>query len=276
MSVVLIAPEGMLGRACAEHLDREGVAYQGVSRPDIDVTSSESVRAALKGASVVLNCSAFTDVDGAETREDEATEVNGEGVRHLAEACLAEDALLVHVSTDYVFPGHADAPYPVDAALDPINAYGRSKAAGEEAIRTTGTRHLIVRTSWLYAPWGTNFVRTMAKLAAERDTLRVVNDQRGRPTSAQHLARVMWGLVQAKVEGTFHGTDGGEATWFDLASHVVGRVRPACRVDPCSTDEFPRPAPRPSYSVLDLAPIEAVLGPMTPWRSNVDAVLEQL
>ena len=147
---------------------------------------------------------------------------------------------------------------------------------GEAAIRAATGAHLILRTSWLYAPWGKNFVLTMRKLGAERDALTVVNDQRGRPTSAQHLADASYRLLEAGATGTLHVTDGGECTWFDLAKAVIETVNPNCDVQPCSSDAFPRPAKRPAYSVMDLGPTEALIGPMPDWRDNVAAALQQV
>ncbi len=278
MKIALIAPEGMLGRAWVELLEREAVPYVSRSYPDIDITKPDSVASFLQtGVTAVINCAAYTDVDGAETHEAEATRINGDGSARLAERCAAIGATLVHYSTDYVFAGDAAAPYPIDAPRAPLNAYGRSKAVGEEAIAKALDAHLILRTSWLYAPWANNFVLTMKKLGRTKDALRVVDDQRGRPTSAQHLAATSLALLRKNARGILHATDGGDCTWFDLASYVVSKVRPdgGCTVSPCGSDEYPRPAPRPAYSVLDLAPTEALVGPMPSWQSNVDAVLAE-
>ena len=274
MRALLISPDGMLGRAWADLLRSEGIEHTSVAYPQIDLTKPETLDA-IEWArfDTVINCAAWTDVDGAEEREDDATAINGEGVERLA---LRAQGVLVHYSTDYVFPGEADAPYPVDAPLQPLNAYGRSKAVGEEAIRVAKGPHLIVRTSWLYAPWGANFVRTMARLGRERDELKVVDDQRGRPTSAQHLARASLALLRKSARGTLHVTDGGQCTWFEFAKAIVGRVDPSCRVHPCTTADFPRPAKRPAYSVLDLGPTEALIGPMPPWQENLAAVMDQM
>ena len=194
----------------------------------------------------------------------------------LATRCRVAKATLVHYSTDYVFNGRAQEPYPVDAPRDPVNAYGRTKALGEENIERAGGGYLIVRTSWLYAPWGKNFVRTIARAAAQRDSLRVVDDQRGRPTSSTHLAASTLGLIESGATGMFHVTDGGECTWFDLAAAIVANVDPSCRVEPCTTDEYPTPAARPEYSVLDVSLTEQRLGPMPDWRQNLAEVLDHL
>jgi len=274
---LLISPGGMLGRAWKALLEAQGRPFESVGRPQFDLTDSASLERVGRGRyERVINCAAWTDVDGAEEDEAAATEVNGHAVRRLAERCADSGAVLVHYSTDYVFDGSASVPYPVDAPHDPINAYGRSKAVGELGIRASGCRHLILRTSWLYAPWGNNFVLTMRRLGTERVSLSVVDDQRGRPTSAQHLADASARLLEAGAAGTLHVTDGGECTWFELAQAVVATLDSDCRVEPCSSDAFPRPATRPAYSVMDLEPAEALVGPMPPWRANVAAVLDQV
>jgi len=215
-------------------------------------------------------------VDAAEAHEAEATVVNGTGVGELAEHCRQIGATLVHYSTDYVFAGQASAPYAVDHPRAPLNAYGRSKAVGEALIERSGADYILIRTSWVYAPWGKNFVRTILGLAAKRPTLRVVNDQLGRPSSAEQLARGTLSLVAAGGRGTFHLSDGGQCTWFELASAVVARAGLACQVDPCSSAEYPSPAVRPSYSVLDLSRTEALIGPCVSWRESVHAVVARL
>ncbi|MBX3246632.1 MAG: dTDP-4-dehydrorhamnose reductase [Myxococcales bacterium] len=276
---VVVAPTGMLGRAFVELGAARGLPLRTAGRQGADLEVdllAPTTLAAIDDVDVVINCAAWTDVDGAETHEADATRLNGDAVRALAERCRDVGALLVHFGTDYVFDGEGEAPYPVDAPLAPLNAYGRSKAAGERALAEVGAPHLYLRTSWLYAPWGKNFVLTIAKLARERDALKVVDDQRGRPTSAEGLARTTLALVEAGARGTLHATDGGECTWFELAAHIASRVAPGCAVQPCSSDEYPRPAKRPRYSVLDLGPTEALIGPLPDWREQVDAVLAKL
>lgn len=280
MKLFVVAPSGMLGRAWMELVEERGLTHLSGGRPSLDILDPSSVEAGIPSdVDVIVNCSAWTDVDGAETYEADATRVNGLGVRILAERAKQIGAVLVHYGTDYVFDGNggsegsAPTPYPVDAPIAPINAYGRSKAAGEIAIQESGCAHLYLRTSWLYAPWGKNFVITIAKLAKDRESLRVVDDQRGRPTSAEHLARTTLALLEKNARGFLHATDGGECTWHELAAHVASRVNPSCRVEPCSSDEYPRPAKRPAYSVLDLGQTEALVGPMGDWRAHVDHVL---
>lgn len=276
MTYVVIGADGMLGRAFLSLFESRAQPARGLLWPDFDLTDLASIERGLSGdVRAVVNCAAYTDVDGAETNEPTALAINGTAVRHLVERCDALGVPLVHFSTDYVFDGQGTRPYPIDHPVAPLNAYGRTKRAGEEAVLASSGPHLVVRTSWLYAPWGKNFVLTIAKLAMERPELRVVDDQRGRPTSAEHLARVTLALLEQGARGTFHVTDGGECTWYELASEVASIVAPACRVLPCATAEFPRPAPRPAYSVLDLSETEARVGPMPDWRQHVADALSR-
>lgn len=272
--VLVVGADGMLGRAWMELLEARRIPARGLFWPGFDLTDRASIERDVRGdLRAVIDCAAYTDVDGAEANEELATAVNGTGVGSLVERCDALGVPLVHYSTDYVFDGRGSAPYPVDHPVAPLNAYGRSKRVGEERVLASPGRHLLIRTSWLYAPWGKNFVLTIAKLASEREELKVVHDQRGRPTSAEHLARASLALLEGEARGTFHATDGGECTWFEFAREIAARVAPRCRVSPCTTAEFPRPAPRPAYSVLDLSGTEARLGAMPDWRENLASVL---
>ncbi|QNP72753.1 dTDP-4-dehydrorhamnose reductase [Streptomyces roseirectus] len=245
---------GMLGRDLVETIRGDVTA---LTRADLDITDPAAVREAVTGHDVVVNAAAWTDVDGAEADEAAATRVNGEGVRVLAEACAASGARLIQVSTDYVFPGDATEPYRHDSPTAPLNAYGRGKLVGEDAVKLllpdTG---YVVRTAWLYGAHGRNFVATMLKLAESRETVEVVNDQRGQPTWTVALARQIAALGEAAVAGTapagvYHGTASGTATWFDLAraAYALSGLDPE-RVRPTTSEKFVRPAPRPAYSVL--------------------------
>jgi len=276
-TILLIAPEGMLGTAWCKLLEAKDIPYRTAALPEFDITDPNSIKKFVTpDIGVVINCCAYTNVDAAEESEAMATLVNGTGVGYLAEACCQADAMLVHYSTDYVFNGTASEPYKTDESIHPCNAYGRSKADGEREIREHGCEHLIVRTSWLYAPWANNFVITIAKLAKERESLQVVNDQHGRPTSAQHLAATSLKLIEEGARGTYHVTDGGQCTWYDFAKAIAGQANPACTIEPCGSEQYPRPAVRPAYSVLDLETTEAVVGEMPHWRTNLTSVLQQL
>lgn len=272
--VLVVGANGMLGRAFRELFDEREVPYRGVDLGEIDVTDPDSVRAVVTPEyGTVINCAAYTDVDRAEADEETARKVNADAVGHLARRARDVEAFLVHFGTDYVFDGKARQPYAVDHFREPVGAYGRTKEEGERQLHAAGVPHLLIRTSWLYAPWAKNFVLTIAKLSRERPSLRVVDDQRGRPTEARHLARSTWALRTRGSSGTFHVTDGGLCTWFELARYLVEQVGSDCVVEPCTTEEFGRPAPRPAYSVLDLSKTEAVLGPMPPWEEHVRRAL---
>jgi len=274
---LLIAPDGMLGTAWRKLLEARGIPYRTAALPEFDITDPNAIaKFVTPEIGVVINCCAYTKVDGAEESEAVATLVNGTGVGYLAEACKQAEALLVHYSTDYVFNGNGAEPYKVDAPIEPCNAYGRSKAEGEKEIRDHDCEYLILRTSWLYAPWANNFVRTIAKLAKEKESLKVVNDQRGRPTSAEHLAATSLKLIEEGARGTLHVTDGGECTWYDFATVIAKHANPACKVEPCGSDQYPRPAVRPAYSVLDLGPTEAIVGKMPSWQDNLGLVLDRI
>ena len=273
--VVLLGADGMLGRAWAELLKARGIAHVATTIEDLDITDASAVEGVVSdGVRWVINCAAYTAVDDAEAHEALSDEVNGHAVGRLAEQCKRVNALLVHYSTDYVFDGTATEPYPTGHPRNPVNAYGRSKALGEELLEKSGAEHLLVRSSWLYAPWGKNFVLTMRDLAKSRDSLRVVHDQRGRPTDSRQLAEVSLDLMERRSRGVFHVTDGGECTWFELARFVAAETRPVCKVEPCTSEEFPRPAKRPAYSVLDILATEQVVGPLARWEERVrDALL---
>lgn len=277
MRTLLISPDGMLGRAFREALSGDA-QLETVSFPVLDLCSEESVNAALQpGIRRVINCAAYTQVDAAESDEEVATQVNGHGVGRLARRCRELGATLLHFGTDYVFDGHASAPYPVDAPIAPQGAYGRSKALGEALLAESGADHLYVRTSWLYAPWAKNFVRTIARLGKDKPELKVVADQRGRTTSAEHLAATALALLAADARGTFHVTDGGECTWFEFAQEIVRITGGGARVLPCTSDEYPTPTKRPPYSVLDLSKTEGALGREMPrWQDNLASVCARL
>jgi dTDP-4-dehydrorhamnose reductase len=275
--VLIIGGGGMLARAFSDELKKRGTAFRAIDVPEIDLRDAASIeRAVQQGDTLVLNCAAFTDVDGAETREAEANAINGTGVGLLAARCKAVGALLVHYSTDYVFDGNATAPYAVDHPRSPINAYGRSKLIGEELLEQSGAEYLLLRTSWLYAPWGKNFVLTMRGLLASKTDVNVVNDQVGRPTSAQYLAERTLQLVDKNARGTFHVTNGGQCSWYEFTAAIASHEHSTCRVHPCTSAEFVRPAKRPAYSVFDLSKTDALIGPSLDWHESLHAVLRQL
>jgi dTDP-4-dehydrorhamnose reductase len=265
---------GMLGHDVAAALRAHGQPVTALSRADLDITDAAAVRAAVAGHDIVVNAAAWTDVDGAETAYEAALAVNGAGAGHVAAACAATGARLIHPSTDYVFPGSASAPYPEDAPTDPVNAYGRSKLAGERAVLDAGGT--VVRTAWLYGAHGPNFVATMLRLADQRDTVDVVDDQRGQPTWSYALATRLVELgCSGAPPGVYHGTASGETTWYGLARAVfAGAGLDPARVRPTTSARFPRPAARPAYSVLGHARWAAAgLPPLDAWEPMLHAYL---
>ncbi|MEU3185650.1 dTDP-4-dehydrorhamnose reductase [Streptomyces sp. NPDC006923] len=268
---------GMLGQDLLSRLAAGGEHAAGLDRAALDITDPGAVRAALAAHApdVVVNCAAWTAVDDAEAKESEALAVNGTGPRVLAEACGESGAVLLQVSTDYVFAGDADTPYAEDAPTAPRSAYGRTKLAGERAVlETLPDTGYVVRTAWLYGAGGGNFVRTMIRLEAVKDTLDVVDDQRGQPTWTGDLADRLVLLGRAALAGTarsgvYHGTSGGETTWFGFTREIF-RLLGADpeRVRPTTSEAFVRPAPRPAYSVLGHERWKtAGIEPIRDWRS---------
>lgn len=272
MRWLLTGADGMLGTDLQARL-AESAGFQ-VTPTDVgtlDITDPDAVAEAVAGHDVVVNCAAWTDVDGAETAEEKAARINADGPRNLARACRSAGARLVQISTDYVFAGDATSPYGEDAALTPLSAYGRTKGDGEIAVREELPEgHLVVRTAWLYGAHGGCFPKTIARVARERGALHVVDDQVGQPTWTVDLADLVVRLVDADATGTFHGTSSGITSWCGFAREVVeaAGLDPEI-VAPTTTDAFPRPAPRPAYSVLGHDALARVgVAPIGDWRER--------
>jgi dTDP-4-dehydrorhamnose reductase len=274
---------GMLGQDLVR-LAGTAADVVALDRSRLDVTDAAAVRATVDEhrPSVVLNCAGYTAVDDAESDEAAALRLNGAGPAHLAAACAAVDAVLLHVSTDYVFAGDATTPYPEDAPTAPKTAYGRTKLAGEEAVLGY-RRGYVVRTAWLYGAGGPNFVRTMIKLESVKDTLDVVDDQRGQPTWTVDLADRLVRLGAAATTGSapagvYHGTSGGSATWFDLARETFRLLgADPARVRPTDSTGYVRPAPRPAYSVLGHDRwARTGIEPIRDWRAALAAAFPAL
>jgi dTDP-4-dehydrorhamnose reductase len=249
--ILLTGAGGMLGHDLVATLSDADLDAR--TREELDITDAEAVARAVEGVDVVINAAAYTRVDDAETERDLAFAINADGPRNLARACKAHGARLIHVSTDYVFDGNSTTPYPEHTPRNPSSVYGQSKAAGEEAIETEHPEgSIIIRTAWLYGQHGPNFPRTMLRLAQSNDSVKVVTDQVGQPTWTRDLAGWIRVLVESEIQsGVFHGTNSGQTSWFDFAREVyrLGALD-AERVQPTTSDEYPRPAPRPAWSVL--------------------------
>ncbi|MCZ7374214.1 dTDP-4-dehydrorhamnose reductase [Micromonospora sp. WMMC250] len=282
MSRVLVTGAGgMLGQDLVAVLAaRPDLKVTAATRADLDITDPTAARHAVTGHDVVINAAAWTNVDGAETNEAAATAVNGGGVANLAAACAADGIRLIQVSTDYVLAGNADTPYPEDAPTAPVNAYGRGKLVGEEAVaRLLPDTGYVVRTAWLYGAHGPNFVATMLRLATQHEHLDVVDDQHGQPTWSYTLAERLVALADAALAGqatpgVYHGTCAGQTTWYGLAraAFALAGLDPD-RIRPTTSDRYPRPATRPAYSVLGHSRWAAAgLPPLPDWHSAlVDA-----
>jgi dTDP-4-dehydrorhamnose reductase len=255
MRLLITGAAGMLGQDVAAAATAAGLETLGLARAELDITDAGAVDEAVSRArpDVVVNCAAWTDVDGAESREPEALAVNAAGAGNVARAAAGTDAWTIHVSSDYVFDGSKREPYVESDPTNPTSGYGRSKLAGEQEVtRAAPKAHTIVRTSWLFGAGGPCFPATIMRLAAERDELKVVDDQIGCPTFTGHLGRALVELAtgDAAVAGTVHVAGGGSCSWYEFARRIVERAGLDCDVRPCTTAEMPRPATRPAYSVL--------------------------
>jgi dTDP-4-dehydrorhamnose reductase len=276
MRLLVTGAAGMLGRDVVAAANDAGHEVVALARADLDITDAAAVRAAVLDArpGAVVNCAAWTDVDGAEADEPAATAVNGDGAGRVAAAAAEAGALLVHVSSDYVFDGDAGEPYPENAPTGPRSAYGRSKLAGEHAVAAAGGRSAIVRSSWLFGPHGRNFVDTMRRVGAERDEVAVVDDQIGCPTYTGHLAPALVTIAERGPTGVLHVAGDGRCSWFDLAVATFAKAGIDCRVRPQGTAELGRPAPRPAFSALASTRSDA---PVLPdWREGLRAHLARV
>ena len=291
MKILVMGKSGQLARSLVERArDCPGIELAAIGRPAMDLNVPGSAAdAILQGRpDLVINAAADTDVDGAEEHRLHAFRLNAEAAGEIAAGAATVGAPIIQLSTDYVFDGTAASPYVEDAPPHPLNAYGRTKLAGEEAVRAANPNHLILRTSWVYSPFGRNFVRTMFEAADQREELRVVADQRGNPTSALDLADALLKVVEIwRREGnkglgeTYHLSGSGEASWFDLASQVMDCRRRlglrAATLVPISAKDWPMRAVRPQYSALDNAKFAHDFGfSLPPWRGSVDEVVGRL
>jgi dTDP-4-dehydrorhamnose reductase len=263
---------GMAGTDLHHELLARDADVVALTRADLDITDSRAVNASIREAkpSIVINCAAYTKVDDAESNERIANAVNGSAVELIAQAANSVDALLVQLSTDFVFDGAKKRPYDINDDTNPLSAYGRSKLLGEVAAKHA-EKHLILRTSWLFGVHGPNFVEAIRnQIRKGTNPLRVVTDQRGRPTYAPHLAAAVIRLVQQNARGIVHYADKEECTWFDFAAAIVKETNDNVVLNPVTTEEFPRPATRPPYSVLSTERYERLTGVQPEsWREGL-------
>jgi len=258
--------------AAAESASHDVVA---LTHEELDITDAKAVAAEIGAAApdVVVNCAAWTDVDGAEEAEAEATELNATAAGHVAAAAAEAGARVVYPSTDYVFDGRKGEAYAEGDKTRPLSAYGRSKLAGEQAVAEANPEHYIVRTSWVFGPHGKNFVETMLRLGEERDELLVVSDQVGCPTYTGHLADGLLDLLDEEEYGIHHMSGAGHCSWNDFAREIFSQAGIDCEVKPATTAQVPRPAPRPAYGVLTAEREDAIVLP--PWRQGLGDYLKR-
>ncbi len=291
VKVLVVGASGQLARSLLAADLVQAFDVLSASRPLTDLTKPETITKALTDhrPQFVINAAAYTQVDNAETQSAEAFAVNAQGVRHLANTCAARNIPLIHVSTDYVYDGKKAEVYDETDATDPVGVYGKSKLAGEEAIREAGGPHVILRTAWVYSPYGNNFVKTMLRLAKANDKLRVVNDQHGCPTYAPHLAEGIIRIIE-KLEhaqsvdelwGTYCMAGGGETSWHDFACEIFSQSQnlggPSAKLTPIPTADYPTSAQRPENSCLNCDKLERSFGIRLPhWKQGTASCVARL
>jgi dTDP-4-dehydrorhamnose reductase len=287
MKVLVTGRDGQLARSLAERaINYPLFELHFASRPGCDLAVTGSAATAIREArpDLVISAAACTAVDKAEQEPDLARRINADAAGEIAEAAASIGAPLIHVSTDYVFGGTGSTPMREEEPIAPLGIYGRTKAAGEEAVRAGQGDHVILRTAWVYSPFGTNFVKTMLRLARERDEIAVVADQIGSPTNALDLADVILELAARRLSGnragwgeTYHAAGSGQASWADFAAEIMRLSGSATRIRPIATAEFPTPARRPSWSVLDGSKLQQSFGFSLPqWQTSLASVVKRL
>lgn len=287
MRILVTGRDGQLARSLAERsTSQPGLELQFAARPQSDLAVPGSVGAAIRDArpDLVVSAAAYTAVDKAEQEGDLAHRINAEAVGEIAQAAASVAAPVIHVSTDYVFGGTGNSPMREEEPIAPLGAYGQTKADGEAALRAGQGDHLILRTAWVYSPFGANFVKTMLRLSQDRDEIPVVADQVGSPTNALDLADVILALAARRLAGdasgwgeTYHAAGSGRASWADFAAEIMRLSGSDTRIRPIATADFPTPAKRPAWSVLDGGKLHRQFGLALPhWRESLPAVVARL
>ena len=282
MNILITGANGQLGNEMQRVAKTSSNHYIFTDVAQLDITDREAVLRAVKDNSiqVIVNCAAYTNVDKAEDDRETADLINNKAVENLAIAARENDATLIHISTDYVFKGNRCTPCREDWETDPLGVYGITKLAGEKSIERTGCRHIIIRTAWLYSPFGKNFVKTMQKLTAEKDSLKVVFDQVGTPTYAGDLADAIARIIetgQLGKQGIYHFSNEGVCSWYDFAREICELSGNTCNIQPCHSDEFPSKVKRPHFSVLDKTKIKDTFGIEVPyWKDSLKKCIREL
>lgn len=276
-AVVILGGRGMLGTELAAACMRKGLEVRVLDLPEFDLTNPEHVKRAVRAGSAIINCAAYTDVDGAESNAELAHRVNGEAVGRLAEVARREGRWVMHFSTDFVFDGRLDRPYVETDVPNPINQYGRSKLAGEQFLRDSGGAHCIVRLEWMYGPYGNNFVTKLVQRARTGEALDVVNDQVGSPTATTEVAKVVCDLLRGRTEGLFHFASAGYVSRYEMAAFIFDRLGLKLRLRPCHSGDYEAPAARPLNSRFDCRKIRPLLSePVASWQEPLERFLRQL
>lgn len=283
-NILVTGANGQLGnemRRLAEKTTSNRYIFTDIA--ELDITNLQAVRHCMSEnqVTIVVNCAAYTNVDKAEDDFETADLINRKAVENLAIACKETEAVLIHVSTDYVFQGDRNLPCREDEPTNPLGVYGRTKLAGEQAIEQIGGKYLIFRTAWLYSSFGNNFVKTMRRLTSEREQLSVVFDQVGTPTYAGDLAMLIWHIIEEEKykqqQGVYHFSNEGVCSWYDFAKEIATLSRNVCDIRPCHSDEFPSKVKRPAFSVLDKTKVKKDFGYVVPyWKDSLIKCINEL
>lgn len=284
MNILVTGANGQLGNEMRLLSPKSKNNYYFTDVAELDITNKKAVQdfVADNKIDIIINCAAYTAVEKAEDEPEKADLINNIAVRNLAEVAMSQNAVLVHVSTDYVFGGQGNLPFIESDKVNPLGVYGKTKLAGELAIEKTGCKALVFRTAWLYSSFGNNFVKTMVRLTSEKDSIKVVYDQVGSPTYAGDLAKVIFEIVEEKKylgkEGIYHFTNEGVISWYDFAIEIAKQAgNTKCKIYPCRSAEFPTKVRRPAYSVLDKAKIKKTFDIEIPyWKDSLTACMRKL
>ncbi|MGS2778899.1 dTDP-4-dehydrorhamnose reductase [Robertmurraya sp. GLU-23] len=279
MLVLVTGVNGQLGYDVVKELTAKGHEAVGVGRSELDITDESAVSSYVQNLSpeAIIHCAAYTNVDAAETDQEGAYKVNALGTKYLAEAAKFVGAKMVYVSTDYVFDGDGTEPYEVNHPTKPLGVYGETKLVGEKFLQETLEKHFIVRTAWVYGINGNNFVKTMLKLGQDRKELGVVYDQVGSPTYTVDLAKFLVELIDSEKYGVYHASNEGICSWHEFAVEIFKQAGMDVKVNPLTSEEFPRPAARPKYSVLSKKKIEEEgFTPLRDWKEALKEYLKEL
>ncbi len=275
--IVILGGRGMLGSDLVTTCEREGLEPVVLDLPQFDITNDEDLRKAVADAKIIVNCAAYTNVDGAESQAELAYRVNAEAVGRLGTLVRQADAWVLHVSTDFVFDGRSARPYVETDTANPVNTYGRSKLEGEQLLAQSGCKHCILRVEWTYGTAGNNFVTKLLQRAKTDKMVKVVDDQVGSPTATTEVAKTICGLLKKRPEGIFHFASAGYVSRYEMAKFIVDRLSMGIDIVPCRTSDFTSPAARPLNSRFDCSKIQCLLGgPIQAWQACLERFLRRL